>query len=107
GSRSGDVADRAFVPLGIAAGLHHRGIATLARAVGADAFRIAKLMRDRPAHAVGDVVLHLAAPFAVAAGEEAAAAAAGTAIVHLQHGIAAAGEELRVGIEAPAVVDAV
>ena len=54
-------------------------------------------------HAIGDVVLHGEAPLAKAALPELTAIAGRAAEIHLQHGIAAIGEELHLGVEAPAV----
>src|SRR3546814_11925775 len=60
-------------------------------------------LRDRPAHAVDEVVLDARAPLAVAGALEGVAAAFAAAEVHLQHQVAAAGEELRIVVERPAI----
>ena len=58
---------------------------------------------DQGADAVGEVVLHAAAPLAIAGLDPAAAIAARSAEVGLEHQIAAGGEELRPDVEAQGV----
>src|SRR5690606_11797162 len=98
------VTDRALVQPGIADRIHQRRISTEAGTEYADPPGIGHLVVDRPAHAVGDVVLDLAAPLAPAGLHRALAAPAGPAIVHLQHRVTAAGQELRFTVEDPSVV---
>src|SRR5690606_29261840 len=81
---------------GRADGDHHRRVRAEAGAVAADALRIRVTLRDRPAHAIDEVVLHARAPLAVAGALEGVAAAFAAAEIHLQHEVAAAGEELGV-----------
>src|SRR5690606_1944329 len=76
------------------------------RPEGADAFGIGETLRDRPLHAVGDVLLDARAPAFPAGFLEAFSAPAGATIVDLQDGITPAREELRGLVEAPGVMDA-
>src|SRR5690606_6373589 len=65
-----DVADGALVGVGIPDRVHQCGVATEACTVDAHARRVGQLLVDRPADAVGDVVLDAPAPFAVAGLDE-------------------------------------
>ncbi len=56
---------------------------------------------------VGDVVLHLATPFAPASAFEVVTSAARAPIVHLQHGVTAGGQHLDIRVEVPVVAYAV
>src|SRR5690606_765932 len=86
-----------------AGGGHHRRVGAEADAVCADAVRVGVALVDRPAHALDQVVLDACAPLLVAGLLEGVAAPQAAAVVDLQHQVAAAGEELGVGVEAPAV----
>ena len=61
--------------------------------------------RGEPVDPVLEIVDHAAAVLAVAALDEVAAIAGRAAEIGLEHGIAAAGEELDPGIEGPAVAE--
>ena len=81
-----------------------RGVAAVRAAHDADAVGVGDALLDEPLRAVGQVVLHGArAPLAVARVEVVFAVARRAAEVGLQHGVAAVGEKLRVGVVAPAV----
>ena len=79
------------------------GVATVGAAIDGDALGIGDPLFISHCHAVGDVVLHLAAPLFEAGLPEGLAVAGGTAEVHLQHRQAAVGQELDLGVEAPMV----
>ena len=80
-----------------------RRIAAVTGAINSDSFRVGNALGNQPLHAVGDVVLHAQAPLAKAGFPELATIAGGAAKVDLQHGIAAIGEKLHLGVVAPAV----
>ena len=94
---------RAAVQLGLADCAHQRRIGAVAAAEDADSLGVGDFLRHGPAGGVGDVVLHPAAPFAEAGGQVREAVAGGAAEVHLQHVVAAAGEQLRLPVEPPEV----
>ncbi len=78
--------------------------AAVARADDADAPWIHQAARDQRLHAVGDVVLHQAAPLAIA-GEPVRLAVAGRAAeLRLQHDVAARREELHEPVELVGIV---
>ena len=81
----------------------HRRVAAVTGAEDAHPGRIGVALRDAPAHGVGEVILHLPAPLAVAAPLEGEAVAAAPAIIDLQHGVTAAREELHLLAPAPLV----
>src|SRR5690606_8425352 len=80
----------------------HR-VAAIAAAVDGDAVAPGDALVDEPLNAIGDVVLHGQPPLPESGFPECTATARGAAEVHLQHAIATIGEELRFGVEAPAV----
>src|SRR3546814_14647260 len=73
-----------------------------AATVDADAILVRVALFDRPFRGVDDVVLDAFGPLLVACIPEGLAVAARTAVVHLEHEIAAAGKQLRFAVETPA-----
>src|SRR3546814_7397201 len=102
-----DVADRATIQVRLAHHAHQCGVAAVGRAVDARPRRVRDALGDGPAHRVGEVVLHRGAPLAVTGELEARAVTAGAALVHLQHGVTAIGQQLDFGVEAQLVARAV
>src|SRR3546814_2610171 len=82
---------------------HQRRVAAEAATVDADAILVRVALFDRPFRGVDDVVLDAFGPLLVAGIPEGLAVAARTAVVHLEHEIAAAGKQLRFAVETPAV----
>ncbi|MNX22226.1 hypothetical protein D3C86_522050 [compost metagenome] len=80
-----------------------RGVTAVAGAIDADALGVGDALPHQPLHAVRDVVLHLQAPLPEAGLPEVAAVAGGSAEVHLQHAESSVGQELHLGVVAPAV----
>src|SRR5690606_22104947 len=72
----------------------HGRVAAVGVAVHGDAVRIGDALFDQVADAVVLVVLHAAAPFAVAGLPQTLAPAVRAAVLRLQHGVAAGGEVL-------------
>ncbi len=79
------------------------GVAAVAAAVDGHPLGIGDALLHQPAHAIRDVILHAAAPLLEAGLPELPAIARGPAEVHLEHRVAAAGQELHLGVEAPDV----
>ena len=100
------VTDRALVHARVADRVHQRRIAAEAGAVNAHLAGVGEALVDRPANAVGDVVLDAFAPLAIGRALEVLAAFAGAAEVDLQYRITATGEELDVGVVSPGVGNA-
>ena len=98
-----DVVDAAPVQFRREAQAGHRRVAAVAGAVDADAPGIDNALGDEVFHAVGDVVLHLAAPLAVTGGAQPGAVAGRAAEVRLEHGVAAVGQKLHLLVPAPVV----
>ena len=98
-----DVADRAAEHLRFACGTHQRGVAAKAGADDAGALAVGVALRDGPTRGVDQVVDHAAAPLPIAGSFETLAIATGAAEVHLQHGVAATGQQLRPRLPQPAV----
>ena len=81
----------------------HQGcIAAIAGAGNADAARIGVALGNGPAGAVGNIVLHGQAPLPHTRFKMARTKPEAAAKLHFQHGIAARGKKLGVGIPAPA-----
>src|SRR5690606_24986432 len=73
---------------------HQRGVTAVASAVNAYPRRIGKSAGYRPVRGIGQVILHLAAPFAVAGFDEGAAVASRAAEVDAQYSVAMCCEDL-------------
>ncbi len=98
-----DVVDAALVEIRRERDAGHGRVAAVAAAVNADALGVGDSFLDRPLHRVGDVVLHLGAPFAPAGAIEGVAVTRRAAEIDLQYRIATVGHELHGRIEAPEV----
>ena len=97
------VIDRRGVEVGCKSDAGERGVAAVTAAVDGDSLWIGDALLDQPLHAVGDVVLHLVAPLLESCLPELSPVAGRAAEIHLQHGVAAIGQELDLRIVAPAV----
>jgi len=80
-----------------------RSVAAVGAAHDGDSLGIGNPLLNEPADAVGEVVLHLAAPLLVARVQVGLAVAGRAPKVDLEHGKAAVREPLRPGVEAPLV----
>src|SRR5690606_28793388 len=98
-----DVAEGTGVQAGFARRRHHRRVAAETAAVDADAAGRGDTLVDRPVGGVEHVVHDPGGPVAVGHVHEGLAEAAGTAEVHLQHRVAAAGEQLGFPVVLPVV----
>src|SRR6516165_4824055 len=99
-----DPVDRGDEDVGSERGARERRIAAIARAHDRDAFGIGNAALDRPTHAVDQVVVHLAGELARAGEQELASVSGRAAVIDLQHGVAAVGEELDRRIVAPMIL---
>ncbi len=82
---------------------HEGGVSAVGSAHDRHAVLVGDLLLDGPRDGVGKVVLHLAAPLAVAGVDELLAEAGGAAVVDAEHRIATVGQPLVDGIKAPRV----
>ena len=84
-------------------GADERGVAAVGAAVDRDPVGVGVALLGDPGDGVEQVVVHARAPLAVAGVQEVLAVARRAAVVHLHAQVAAVGEPLRVGCEAPLV----
>lgn len=101
-----DVTDHALVEVRVAFCVLECCIATIAGSVDAHAVGIRDLLLHSPIDAIREIVLHLAGPLPVACVLELHAIPAGAPVVHLQHRVATAGEELHLRVPMPVIPDA-
>src|SRR3546814_632269 len=95
------VAERALEQARRADRRHQRRVAAEAATVDADAILVRVALFDRPFRGVDDVVLDAFGPLLVAGIPEGLAVAARTAVVHLEHELAAAGQHRRFAVYTP------
>ena len=88
---------------GVKVDADQRRVAAVGAADDRDLLRVGDALLDRPVDGVDQVVVHLPAPLPVAGVQELLAEAGRAAEVDLEHRVAAVGQPLRLGVEAPAV----
>ncbi|AEK60531.1 hypothetical protein CFU_0697 [Collimonas fungivorans Ter331] len=98
-----DIIDRRRIQVRREGDSGQRRIPAVGAAVDRYPLGIGDALLDQPLHAIGDVVLHGLAPLLERRFPELAAVAGRAAVVHLQHGIAAVGQQLHFRVVAPDV----
>src|SRR5712692_10957867 len=96
-----DVVDGAGIDIGGERGPRERSISAVRAAEDRDPFPVRPALLYGVADRVGQVVLHLSAPFPVAGVDECLAVTGRSAVIDLKAEITAVGEPLRVRVEPP------